>query len=766
MKKYWIGLILSLLILVLLPASARAATEGDFDYEVNDGKATITKYHGSGGAVEIPSTFGEAQYPVTNIGDSAFNNCSSLTSVTIPSGVTSIGVSAFYNCSSLTSVTIPSSVTSIRYSAFGDCSNITKVFISDIAKWCEISFEDLDSNPLSINNAGTKNLYLNGQLVEELVIPSGVKSITSYAFCGCSSITSVTIPASVTSIEVYAFDCCEKLEEVYYDGSKTEWNKAVGNYWIYNPHPTIYCKFLMTVTASPETGGNVQMNLQGQGPFDPGTEVTLTATAKDGYVFANWTNADGNVIKDKEGKEVGATYTYKPTEDQKLTANFKRPLTITVNDQSFPYNGNPQGENDLSYDDSAVISTKIKVEGLVDGDTLASITLNGTGTEPSEYPIDITSFTIKNGETVVNDKYKVTIVKGKLIIFDELKNISISEQPKKTAYHEGEIFTPEGMKISASYNYDPDKEITNYTYDLTGPLTPDDTTVTISYTENNITKTVQQTISVSAHSYKWVTDKEPTCEAAGTKHEECTVCQAKKSEGTEIPATGHTSGEKETENVKKPTCTEAGSHDEVIYCETCGEEISRETVTDKATGHAWGEWKVTKEPTTAEKGEQQRVCANDSTHIETQEIDKLPEIIYTVSEGADGTWESGSSKGITLTIHRSENDAECINHYQETLIDGKKADVQAKSGSTIITISADTLKTLSAGKHTITVKFDDGEVTTSLTIKEAATQTTPKEEKTPPTGDEARLEIWWMLMLVSLIGITAVVIYNRKHATK
>lgn len=87
----------------------------------------------------------------------------------------------------------------------------------------------------------------------------------------------------------------------------------------------------------------------------------------------------------------------------------------------------------------------------------------------------------------------------------------------------------------------------------------------------------------------------------------------------------HTPAEAVSENVVQPTCTTAGSYDSVIYCSECNEEISRETITVPALGHDFGEWTVVKAPTVSEAGLRQRVCSRDSAHIETEEIEKLPD---------------------------------------------------------------------------------------------------------------------------------------------
>ena len=160
-------------------------TQSLFEYTVENGKATITGCNESiSGELVVPSTLGG--YPVTSIGDQAFYWCYSLTSVVIPEGVTSIGDEAFYWCESLTSVTIPSSVTSIGNYAFqlvggsfdSSTAKTVSVYITDIAAWCNINFEDYYSNPLWYGG----NLYLNNELVKDLIIPEGVTSIGDYTF--------------------------------------------------------------------------------------------------------------------------------------------------------------------------------------------------------------------------------------------------------------------------------------------------------------------------------------------------------------------------------------------------------------------------------------------------------------------------------------------------------------------------------------------------------------------------------------------------------
>ncbi len=151
---------------------------------------------------------------VTSIGLAAFAYCTGLESVTIPDSVTSIDSSAFGGCEKLADVTMGKGVTSIGERAFSDCSSLASVYITDIEAWCEISFADMFYYP---NNSLLENdisLYLNDNLVTDIIIPNGATSIGPGAFSGYSKLKSVTIPNSVTSIGLGAFAGCENLTDV------------------------------------------------------------------------------------------------------------------------------------------------------------------------------------------------------------------------------------------------------------------------------------------------------------------------------------------------------------------------------------------------------------------------------------------------------------------------------------------------------------------------------------------------------------------------
>lgn len=161
--------------------------------------------------IVIPST--HEGKPVKEIGKRAFEGGWYLTKITILDGITKIGESAFVNCTGLTEVTIPASISSIDIYAFYLCSSLKKVCISDIAAWCRIEYHSSFSNPLSY----ARNLYLNGSIIKNLIIPNNVTQILNYAFDGCSCVETIYIPDSVKSIGTNAFTHCNSLVSIYVD---------------------------------------------------------------------------------------------------------------------------------------------------------------------------------------------------------------------------------------------------------------------------------------------------------------------------------------------------------------------------------------------------------------------------------------------------------------------------------------------------------------------------------------------------------------------
>ena len=165
---------------------------------------------------------------VTSIGDSAFADCMRLTSITIPESVTSIGAYAFYECTSLTSITIPDSVTSIANHTFFRCNDLTSITIPDsvtsIGAYAFYECTSLNSItiPDSVTSIGEGSFNQCTGLTS-ITIPDGVTSIGAHTFVCCESLSSITIPESVASIGDSAFHYCDSLTDVYYSGSKGQW---------------------------------------------------------------------------------------------------------------------------------------------------------------------------------------------------------------------------------------------------------------------------------------------------------------------------------------------------------------------------------------------------------------------------------------------------------------------------------------------------------------------------------------------------------------
>lgn len=289
---------------------------------------TITKYTGTESTVILPSTINS--WPVTKIGEDAFQDNTTITSVTIPANVTEIGSNAFAGCTNLTSV---------NYG--GDWSNLTiqsgNPAVEDAAK--DAANEQLfdfeftpDNTAVIVNNYKCKgtaadvtipsrykgkpvtainNAAFPNSAVTSVTIPDSITSIPDAAFVNCSKLTNISIPNSVTYIGFSAFSSCTSLKSitlpsslstignsafagcpssmtVTYPGSKTQWDDDItkgSNNDVLENH-LICNKLEATFTADGTTFAQPQT-------IDRGGKFTEPAApSKENHTFAGWYNGD------------------------------------------------------------------------------------------------------------------------------------------------------------------------------------------------------------------------------------------------------------------------------------------------------------------------------------------------------------------------------------------------------------------------------------------------------------------------------------------
>ena len=168
---------------------------GASDFVLSSDGKTLLKYYGAGGNVNnIPAT-------ITAIGDNAFKDCSTITSVVIPSSVVSIGAAAFFYCTGMQSVNIPNGVSYIGNDAFNNCYSLTSIII-----------------PSSVSIIEDRTFSGCGGLTE-ITIPESVVSIGNNAFAYCGSLASVTMPVSY-SVGTGVFYNSNSVEYIMQNGIK------------------------------------------------------------------------------------------------------------------------------------------------------------------------------------------------------------------------------------------------------------------------------------------------------------------------------------------------------------------------------------------------------------------------------------------------------------------------------------------------------------------------------------------------------------------
>ena len=511
---------------------------------------------------------------INNIGSAAFYGCRDLISITIPNTVTSIGDYAFFSCMNLNSIKIPDSITSIGDYVFSNCDSLTEVhYMGDIAEWCGIDFGDYDT--LNYNK-----LYINGELLQgNITVPKGVvkigngafkncEGITSitfsegvttigdYVFHGCDSLTSVTIPDSVTSIGNYAFYRCKNLTDVYYLGSREQWDKiSIGN------------------DNSALTNATIHFVISGE----CGNSTT--------WMFDFET---GELIISGKGKMTDYSSS-SPAPWDEYRSSIKK---ITVE------SGVTSIGNDTFWGCENLVEvilheglTKIGNTAFRDCTALTNVTIPDSVTSLGYYAFygctGFEDFVVGNGvKTIGNHAFRMCKNLKKITLPVSLTTVSNNAFTECTALA---IVVYQGTLLQWN---------------------------SITIAENN-TALVNAILIYKnpEHSSEFVEEViviEPTCTTEGTKALRCTVC-GEFHELASVPATGHTEGEWIVE--VEPTCMSNGS--KCTKCIVCGAAVQR--IPMPSISHTVGDWEITVQPTTTTTGLKVKKCTY-CNNIMAQEV--------------------------------------------------------------------------------------------------------------------------------------------------
>ena len=323
---------------------------------------------------------------------------------------------------------------------------------------------------------------------------------------------------------------------------------------------------------------------------------------------------------------------------------------------------------------------------------------------------------------------------------------------------------------------------------------------------NGNTEIIKDSWIISAINHDW-NDAVYTWSDDGST---CTATRTCKNDST------HTETSKATvtgAQTKAPTCTEKGETTYKATFEADWAMTQTKVLADiPATGHSYGEpvWSWSKDGKTCtvtftcEKDETHKetpkvtvtsaekapgTCTekgvttytatvefNGNTYTDTKEVADIPATGHSydngkctvcgaiasdfkviITAGANGSWQKGTKDGLTFTSNAA------YKYFQKVQVDGKDLDASnytVKEGSTIVTLKAEYLETLSVGKHTLSIVSDTGTATTEFTIKAAAVT---DDTQSPQTGDDSNIALWIAVLLAAGTALTGTAVYSRKR---
>ncbi len=681
-----------------------AVPEG-LQYSSSDNEVTITGYTGSAAEIAIPHTI--ESNPVTAIGTEAFKGSTSLTSVTIPEGVTSIGERAFENCSSLKSVTIPSSVTSIIQYAFCNCTSLTSINI-----------------PTSVTSIEEATFFGCSSLIS-ITIPSGVTSIEKSAFSGCSNLKSITIPNSVTSIGNFVFSSCTSLESVTIPNSVMSIGKRA----------FAGCSSLKSVDI---LDGVTSI---GEGAFENCSSLesvtipnSVTSLADDS--FNNCTSLTSVTIPNSV-TSIG----------QCAFQNCKSLKSVDIPDSvTLIYTGAFSECESLISVTIPNSVTIIEYNAFQNCKSLESIVL--------PKGLDVTSANIPNTTSQV--KYSLDTEKGEVTITE------IALGTGKTGFAIPATIC--GYPVAAVIESEQNKVGEHLHVGTATCKTQGDCTIcgkpyilSHDFSADNITVEALKTAG--------------TCQTEAEYYYSCAVCNLVEKDDNHTfmgakDSDNHTGGT-EIRGAKDATCTEEGYTGDT-YCIGCGEKISA-GIAIKMSAHNLEKIPAKDATVTVTGNKEYWQCENckkyfadekgtNEISLEDTVIQKLPPEII---KGKGQSVAEGEKKALSFTSNAAYSD------FIRVELDGKTLDEKnyiVKEGSTVVTLKADYVAILSAGKHAIGIVSESGTATTTFIVNAKAV--VDNDTKSPQTGDNSHMALWIALLFVSGAGVIGTTVYGKKKKAK
>ena len=621
--------------------------------------------------------------------------------------VTAIGTEAFKGSTSLTSVTIPEGVTSIGERAFENCSSLKSVTIpSSVTSIIQYAFCNCTSLtsiniPTSVTSIEEATFFGCSSLIS-ITIPSGVTSIEKSAFSGCSNLKSITIPNSVTSIGNAVFSSCTSLESVTIPNSVTSLADDSFN----------NCTSLTSVTI-PNSVTSI-----GNAVFRSCTSlesVTIpnSVTSIGLCAFLNCKSLKSVDIPDS----VTLIYAGAFSECESLIS-VTIPNSVTI----IEYN---------AFQNCTSLESIVLPEGL-----------------------DVTSANIPNTTSQV--KYSLDTEKGKVTITE------ISLGTGKTGfaipaticgYPVAAVIASEQNKVGEHLHVGTATCKTEGTCTICGKpyiLSHD-------FSADKITAEALKTAG--------------TCKTEAEYYYSCAVCNLVEKDDNHTfmgakYSDNHTGGT-EIRGAKDATCTEEGYTGDT-YCIGCGEKISA-GIAIKMSAHNL-EKIPAKDATVTETGNKEYwQCENckkyfadekDTNEISLEDtvIQKLPPEII---KGKGQCVAEGEKKALSFTSNAAYSD------FIRVELDGKTLDAKnytVKEGSTVVTLKADYVTTLSAGKHAIGIVSESGTATTTFIVNAKAV--VDNDTKSPQTGDNSYMALWIALLFVSGAGVIGTTVYGKKKRAK